>query len=122
MFEILESIGIGAAFGTFGGIVGTLSGIAFQRWLRRRDELSERRYRELRESFSGLLKALDKYPQTDGIDPGRDVRYWLSRVLLVCPKESLEFWFDFERGGLASLRGNRGALLLNMRHDLNFPE
>ena len=59
---------------------------ALERWLRRNDQLSERRYRELRKAYSGLLRAIDNRPGLEAMDLIQiegDLRYWVSRVLLV---------------------------------------
>lgn len=102
--------------------LGGLLIAAFDRWLRRKDQLSDRRYREMREAYSGLLRAIDNRA---GLDPmgliqiESDVRYWVSRVLLVCPKDSLEYWYNLKTEGTNFIRVSRDSMILNMRNDLD---
>ena len=95
---------------------------ALERWLRRNDQLSERRYRQLRKAYSGLLKDIDNRAGLEVMDLIQiegDVRYWVSRVLLVFPKYSMEYWSGAAERNVLHFRTHRDAIILNMRNDLD---
>jgi len=109
-----------------GGLgIGALLLAGLERWLRRRDELNDRRYRELREAYAGLLKALNA-PLVDTavlgdtalLERNADFRYWVNRALLVCPNDAIESLQKIEARGIQASRVHRDALILSMRRDL----
>lgn len=105
-----------AAMGLGGLLIAGL-----ERWLRRKDQIADRQYREMREAYAGLLKALNDPPdlgeigliQTEG-----SLRYWVSRIILVCPTDAVEYWFNATNRSRSSMVANRDAIILNMRNDL----
>lgn len=105
-----------AAMGLGGLLIAGL-----ERWLRRKDQIADRQYREMREAYAGLLKALSDTPDPSGLllnQTEGDVHYWVSRILLVCPKDAVEFWFNSANRSRTSMLANRDAIILNMRNDL----
>ena len=116
------------ALGHFGGVsqfistlgLGAALGALVMLHIKRKHQIADRNFQEMREAYSGLLRTLTEQPAApDDIAaaPG-EFQYWVARVMLACPDESQEQIGRLQCEGRAAARGRRDGIILMMRHDL----
>ena len=107
-----------------GGIVGSLVTSMLQSWLSRRAALDERKFREKKEAYAGLLNAIYQVSSEPSPANIKEANYWRARRELVGSEQVRSM-----RGRLFALADGtqnpeltiaEAAMLAAMRADLGF--